>query len=78
MHYIHELGQGRLNIFNPSEGPKILYNALSFLVHSLSSLSYSIQFISSPFLSLLTFYTLALKHGRKKHKTFLKHFINTL
>jgi hypothetical protein len=35
MHYIHELGQSCLNIFNPSEGPKILYNALSFLVHSL-------------------------------------------
>jgi hypothetical protein len=36
MQYIHELGQSRLNIFNPSEGPKILYNGLSFLVLSLS------------------------------------------
>jgi hypothetical protein len=65
MHYIHELGQNCLNIFNASEGPKILYNSLSFLV-LFYSLSYSIQLISSPFLSLISFYTPAFKHGSKK------------
>jgi hypothetical protein len=82
MHYIHELGQSCLNIFNPSEGPKILYNALSFLVHSLlfSFILNSIYllFFPLPFHllhpSLKTWkkeenkvFFVAIKHAKKKH-----------